>query len=128
MTEPTVLAYGEAGITVEDNKNLVRRHPAAARRRVLDADRLSYGTEMKPALPTAWCFVLPEEALRTRNGRDIARMHVEDHDPMDRLQEAARRYRSTRTSPRVQAVILAKQGDTAPGIARAPGFSRRAVQ
>src|SRR5436189_17039 len=31
-------------------------------------------------------------------------------------------------SPRVQAVILAKQGDTAPGIARAPGFSRRAVQ
>src|SRR6476659_4040770 len=83
---------------------------------------------MKPALPTAWCFVLPEEALRTRNGRDIARMHVEDHDPMDRLQEAARRYRSTRTSPRVQAVILAKQGDTAPGIARAPGFSRRAVQ
>ncbi len=55
-------------------------------------------------------------------------MHVEDHDPLDRLQEAARRYRSTRTGPRGQAVILAKQGDTAPAIARALGFSRRAVQ
>jgi transposase len=55
-------------------------------------------------------------------------MHIEDHDPLDRLQEASRRYRNTRTRPRVQAVILAKQGDTAPQIARALGFSRRAVQ
>jgi transposase len=55
-------------------------------------------------------------------------MHIEDHDPPDRLQEAARRCRSTRTGPRVQAIILAKQGDTAPEIARALGFSRRAVQ
>ena len=55
-------------------------------------------------------------------------MHVEDHDPLDRLQEAARRYRNTRTWPRVQAILLAKQGDTAPQIARALGFSRRAVQ
>jgi transposase len=55
-------------------------------------------------------------------------MHIEDHDPLDRLQEASRRYRNTRTWPRVQAVILAKQGDTAPQIARALGFSRRAVQ
>ena len=55
-------------------------------------------------------------------------MHIEDHDPLDRLQEAARRYRGTRTGPRVQAIILAKQGDTASEIARALGFSRRAVQ
>jgi transposase len=55
-------------------------------------------------------------------------MHVEDHDPLDRLQEAARRYRNTRTWPRVRAVILAQQGDTAPEIARALGFSRRAIQ
>ena len=39
-----------------------------------------------------------------------------------------REFRNTRTWPRVQAVILAKQGDTAPQIARALGVSRRAVQ
>src|SRR5262245_29540360 len=83
---------------------------------------------MKSALPAACCFVVPEEALRTRVGWDMARMHVEGHDPLDRLREASRRYRSTRTGPRVQAVISATQGDTAPGIARAPGFRRRAVQ
>ena len=55
-------------------------------------------------------------------------MHIEEHDTLDRLREAARRYRGTRTGPRVQAVILAKQGDTAPQIARALGFSRRTVQ
>jgi putative transposase len=55
-------------------------------------------------------------------------MHIEDHDPLDRLEEASRRSRNTRTWPRIQAVILAKQGDTAPQIARALGFSRRAVQ
>ena len=55
-------------------------------------------------------------------------MHVADHDPLDRMQEAARRYRNTRTWPRLQALILAKQGDTALGIARSLGFSRRAVQ
>jgi transposase len=55
-------------------------------------------------------------------------MHVEDHGPLDLLQEAARRYRNTRTWPRVQAVILARQGDTAPQIARALGVSRRAIQ
>jgi transposase len=55
-------------------------------------------------------------------------MHIEDHDPLDRLQEAARAHRNTRTWPRVQAIILAEQGDTAAQIARALGFSRRAVQ
>jgi transposase len=55
-------------------------------------------------------------------------MHIEDHDSLDRLREAARDYRNTRTWPRVQAILLAKQGDTAPQIARALGFSRRAIQ
>src|SRR5262249_4459134 len=46
----------------------------------------------------------------------------------DRLQEAARGHRNTRTWPRVQAIVLAKQGDYAARIARALGVSRRAVQ
>ena len=83
---------------------------------------------MKAALLTVRCFVLPEEVLRTRIESDIPLMHIEDHDPLDRLQEAARGCRNTRTWPRVQAILLAKQGDTAPRIARALGFSRRAVQ
>jgi transposase len=47
---------------------------------------------------------------------------------LERLHEAARQCRKTRTWARVQAVVLAKQGDTAPEIARALGVSRRAVQ
>src|SRR3954453_24025519 len=83
---------------------------------------------MRSALPTLRCFVIPEEDLRTGAGRDIPLMHIEEHDPLDRLQEAASDCRNTRTWPRVQAIILAKQGDTAPQIARALGVSRRAVQ
>ena len=83
---------------------------------------------MKSALPTFLCLVLPEEDSRTRIDRDSPLMHVEDRDSMERLQELAKQYRSTRTWARLQAVILAKQGDTAPEIARALGFSRRAVQ
>jgi transposase len=55
-------------------------------------------------------------------------MHIEDHDPLDHLQEATRQYRNTRTWLRVQAIILAKLGDTAAQIARSLGVSRRAVQ
>jgi hypothetical protein len=55
-------------------------------------------------------------------------MHIEDHDPLDRPHEAAKEHRNTRTWPRVQAIILAKQGDTATQIARALGVSRRTVQ
>src|SRR3954462_15215022 len=83
---------------------------------------------MKSAHPAILCFVLPEEGLRTRIGRDSPRMYIEDHDTLDRLQEAARGFRNTRTWPRVQAIILAKQGDSAARIARALGVSRRAVQ
>jgi hypothetical protein len=42
--------------------------------------------------------------------------------------EAARDFRNTHAWPPLQAVILAQQGDTAAQIARAQGFSRRAVQ
>src|SRR4051812_4355814 len=55
-------------------------------------------------------------------------MHVEDRDSLGHLQEAAKQRRKTRTWLRIQAVVLAKQGDTAPDIARALGVSRRAVQ
>src|SRR5215831_5109370 len=83
---------------------------------------------MKSAHPAILCFVVADEALRTRIDREVPPMHIEDRDPLDRLQEAARGHRHTRTWPRVQAVILAKQGDSAAQIARALGVSRRAVQ
>src|SRR4051812_43509504 len=83
---------------------------------------------MKSAHPAILCIVATEEALRTRIGRDVPQMHIVEHDPLDRLQEAARGHRNTRTWPRVQALILAKQGDSAAQIARALGVSRRAVQ
>ena len=83
---------------------------------------------MKSALLILRRFVLPERDLQTRIGRDIPLMYVEDRDSLERLREAAQQCRKTRTWHRVQAVILAKQGDTAPGIARALGVSRRAVQ
>jgi putative transposase len=83
---------------------------------------------MKPAHLTIVWFVFPEEGLRTRIGRDIPQLHIVDHDPLGRLQEGSRGDRKTRTWPRVQAILLAKQGATAPPLARALGFSRRTVQ
>jgi transposase len=55
-------------------------------------------------------------------------MDVEERDPLERLQEAAKQCRTTRAWPRLQAVVPAKQGDSAPDIARALGVSRRAVR
>src|SRR6266487_3407001 len=83
---------------------------------------------MKSALLIVRGFVVPEEDSRTRIDRDIPPMYVEDRDSSERLNEAAKQCRKTRTWPRVQAVALAKRGDTAPEIARALGASRRAVQ
>jgi transposase len=83
---------------------------------------------MKSALLIIRRFVLPEVDSRTRIDRDLTLMYVEDRDSLERLQEAAKQCRKTRTWPRLQAVVLAKQGDTAPDIARALGVSRRAVQ
>src|SRR3954469_12035968 len=83
---------------------------------------------MKSALLIVGRLVLPEEDSRTRIDRDIPLMYVEDRDSLERLNEAAKQCRKTRTWHRVQAVALAKQGDNAPDIARALGVSRRAVQ
>src|SRR5512135_1500093 len=73
-------------------------------------------------------LVLPEEDSRIRLDRDILLMHVADRDSLERLHEAAKQCRKTRAWTRVQAIVLAQQGDTAPDIARALGVSRRAVQ
>src|SRR5260370_1167656 len=87
-----------------------------------------YGTEMKSAHLLFRRLVLPEEDSRIQIDRDIPLMYVEDRDSLERLHEAAKQCRKARTWPRVQAVVLAKQGDTASDIARALGVSRRAVQ
>src|SRR4051794_17839614 len=77
---------------------------------------------MKSALLVIGRFVVPEEDFRIRIDRGILLMYVEDRDPLECLQEAAQRFRKTRTWPRVQTVVLAKQGDTArPGTDPAPG-------
>jgi transposase len=55
-------------------------------------------------------------------------MHVEDRDSLERLREVARQRRNTRAWTRVQAIVLAKQGDSAVRIARGLGRSRRAIQ
>jgi putative transposase len=55
-------------------------------------------------------------------------MHVEDRDPLDHLQEAAQRRRNTPAWTRMQAIVLAKQGDSAVRIAHSLGCSRRAAQ
>jgi hypothetical protein len=83
---------------------------------------------MKPAHLVVLCIVVPEEALRTRIDRDIPQRHIGDQDPLDRLKEAAKGSRNTRTWPRVQAILQAKQGDSASQVARALGVSRCAVQ
>src|SRR5262245_31690121 len=83
---------------------------------------------MNSAHPATLSIVGAEEALRTRIERDVPRRYVVHHDPLDRLQEADGGHRNTRTWPRVQAILLAKLGDSAAQIARALGVSRRAVQ
>src|SRR6478609_440276 len=83
---------------------------------------------MNSALHILCRFVLPGEHSRIRIDRDIPRMYVENRDSLERLHEAAKECRKTRTWPRIQALVLAKQGDTAPDIARALGVSRRSVQ
>ena len=55
-------------------------------------------------------------------------MHVEAHDPIESLPHL-RRLKSHRTiAMRLQIVILAQQGRTAPQVVAATGISRRAVQ
>jgi transposase len=55
-------------------------------------------------------------------------MYVVDLDPLEHLQEAAKHRRNTPSWTRVQAIVLAKQGDATGRIAHSLGCSRRAVQ
>ncbi len=55
-------------------------------------------------------------------------MHVEDRHGLGELQRLARRAKDARIRIRLQAVVLAKQGYSAPGIAELLGSSRRSVQ
>ena len=53
-------------------------------------------------------------------------MYVADRDSWERLQEVARERRNTRARTRLQAIVLAEQGDIAERIGHSLGCSRRA--
>jgi transposase len=55
-------------------------------------------------------------------------MHVEDHHTYQELQRLIRKQTQVRVALRVQMVVLAKRGQTAPQIASLLGGSRRLVQ
>ena len=55
-------------------------------------------------------------------------MFVQDHHSLDELQQRAKTLTQKRLWLRYQAVVLAKQGRSAPEIAQHLGCSRRAVQ
>src|ERR1700724_4650770 len=55
-------------------------------------------------------------------------MFVHDHHPLEELQGLTKALTKKRTGLRSQAIVLAKQGHSAPAIAQALGCSRRAVQ
>lgn len=55
-------------------------------------------------------------------------MHVESHDSIEQLQRLRRLKSHRAISTRLQAIILARGGQTAPQIAAAVGVTRRPVQ
>ncbi|MDP9175379.1 MAG: helix-turn-helix domain-containing protein [Planctomycetota bacterium] len=55
-------------------------------------------------------------------------MHVEAHYPVEQLQQLAKAQKQARMRIRLQAVVLAREGRTAPQIAAALGAARRTVQ
>jgi len=55
-------------------------------------------------------------------------MHVHSHDSIEHLQRLGRRKAYQAIAMRLQIIILAQQGRTAPQIAQAVGLSRRPVQ
>lgn len=55
-------------------------------------------------------------------------MHVEEHEPLERLRELTRQQRRAREHTRFRAVVLAREGKTAPQIAEALGCGRRPAQ
>jgi transposase len=55
-------------------------------------------------------------------------MHVEAHFPIEQLRQLAKSQKQARMRIRLQAVVLAHEGKTAPQIAAVLGAARRAVQ
>ena len=55
-------------------------------------------------------------------------MHVERHVSVEELKRLARSEQDVRIAKRIQMVVLAIEGYTAPAIARSLGFSRRVCQ
>src|SRR2546427_7775015 len=55
-------------------------------------------------------------------------MHVEEHEPLERLRELTKRQKRVREHRRFRAVVLAREGKTAPQVAEALGCARRPVQ
>src|SRR5271154_4127115 len=55
-------------------------------------------------------------------------MHVEAHHTIEQLQQLAKAQKQARMRIRLQAIVLAREGKTAPQIAAALGAARRAVQ
>lgn len=55
-------------------------------------------------------------------------MHVEDHHGIDDLRRMGRVEKNARLRVRLQAIVLAKRGRTAPEVADALGVSRRTIQ
>jgi transposase len=56
------------------------------------------------------------------------RMHVEAHHSIEELRQLAKAQKQARMRIRLQAVVLAREGKTAPQIVEALGAARRAVQ
>jgi transposase len=55
-------------------------------------------------------------------------MHVVEHEPLEELREVTRRQKRAREYTRFRAVVLAREGKTAPQIAGALGCGRRPAQ
>lgn len=55
-------------------------------------------------------------------------MHVKDYVPLEKLKKLVRSEKNPRVARRIQIIILALEGYTAPGIALSLSLSRRACQ
>ena len=55
-------------------------------------------------------------------------MHVKDYVPLEKLKKLARSEKNPKIAQRIQIIILAMQGYTAPGIALSLSLSRRTCQ
>jgi transposase len=55
-------------------------------------------------------------------------MHVVEHEPLEELRGMTRRQKRSREHTRFRAVVLAREGKTAPQIAEALGCGRRPAQ